>query len=163
MSAQHEQQQQTTEQRQPGLIGRLYARFAGLVHELGKFGVVGGVAFVVDTGLYWLLLEGGMNTFAAKTIAVIVAATVAFAGNRFWTWRDRPKSGLHREYVLYFVFNAIGLGIALGCLWISHSLLGSFWPEIFHTKLADLVAAQGFGLVLGTLFRFYSYRRWVFA
>ncbi|GIG57264.1 hypothetical protein Lfu02_16360 [Longispora fulva] len=144
-------------------VSRLWDRFAGLVRELGKFGVVGGLTYLVDSGVYLFLLGLHWNTYVAKIVAVAIAATLAFAGNRFWTWRDRPKSGLHREYLLYFLFNAIGLGIALGCLWLSHSALGSAWPGVFHTTTADFIAGNVFGLVLGTLFRFYSYRRWVFA
>ena len=37
----------------------LYQRFRHLIHELGKFGIVGGVAFTVDiTIVYALLLRG---------------------------------------------------------------------------------------------------------
>ena len=41
---------------------------------------------------------------------------------------DRPPSSLHREYVLYAIFNVIGLLISLACLWISHDLLGAWRP-----------------------------------
>jgi putative flippase GtrA len=145
------------------LTQRYLGRFAGFIQEVGKFGIVGVVAFVVDTAIFNLLLSpDGKNTLIAKVISTVVAATVAFLGNRFWTWRARPNSSLRREYLLYFLFNAIGLGIALGCLWLSHYGLGAIWPQIFQTRLADNIAAQGFGLVVGTLFRFYAYRRWVF-
>lgn len=148
---------------EPGLIARLYARFGHLVRELGKFGTVGAVAFLVDLSLFNVFGSGlGMEPLLAKTLATVVSATVAFLGNRFWTWRHRSRSGLHREYLLYFFFNAVGLGIALACLGISHYGLGAIWPGVFQTTLADNVSAQLVGTALGTLFRFWSYRRFVF-
>lgn len=143
-------------------LARLVGRFQHLVRELGKFGVVGAVAYAVDFGLYNTLLIGAdWETLTAKTVATAVAATVAFIGNRFWTWRHRERSGLAREYGLYFFFNAVGLAIGLTCLAISHYGLGQIWP-VFETKLADNVASLGVGMVLGTIFRFWSYRRFVF-
>ena len=141
-------------------LSRLYERFRDLVHELGKFGVVGGVAYVIDTALL-LLLRESMHHLTAKTIAAIIATTVAFVGNRFWTWRDRARSGLAREYVLYFTFNGIGLAISLVFLWFSHDVLGAAWPA-FKTGLADVISANVIGLAAASAFRFWSYRRWVF-
>lgn len=143
------------------LVARLFERFRHLLHELGKFGVVGALAYVVDLAVFNLCL-GAMSWLPAKTISTAVAASLAFVGNRYWTWRDRERSRLSREYALYFLFNAVGLGISLACLWISHDLLGHFWPDVFHTRLADNVAAMIFGMALGTLFRFWSYRTFVF-
>ncbi len=143
-------------------MNALWERFGHLVRELGKFGVVGVTAYAVDLSVYLMLYETKLGWFWAKVVSTVIAATVAFCGNRFWTWRDRARSGLHREYVLYFFFNAVGLGIALACLQISHNGFGHFYPQLFHTKLADTIAAQGFGLVLGTMFRFWSYKRFVF-
>lgn len=145
-----------------GALARLVGRFQHLIRELGKFGVVGAVAYVVDASLYNALLIGlHWETLTAKTAATAVAATVAFIGNRFWTWRHRERSGLAREYGLYFFFNAVGLGIGLACLAISHYGLGQIWP-VFQTGLADNVSSLGAGMVLGTIFRFWSYRRFVF-
>jgi putative flippase GtrA len=145
----------------PSLLGRLWHRFGNLVRELGKFGVVGGVAFVIDLVIFNLLLDP-MGHIWAKVVSTTVAATLAFIGNRFWTWRGRSAKRMHREYLLYFVFNALGLGIALVCGWISHDLLGAVWPGIFHTRLADNIATQIVGTAAGTVFRFWSYRTLVF-
>jgi putative flippase GtrA len=142
-------------------VDALWERFGHLFRELGKFGVVGFTAYLVDVAVYNLLYDG-LGWFWAKVASTVVAATVAFIGNRFWTWRDRARSGLHREYLLYFFFNAVGLGIAIACLQISHNGFGHFWPDVFHSRLADNIAAQGFGLVLGTMFRFWAYRKFVF-
>lgn len=139
-----------------------WARLRAPAAELGKFGVVGVVALVVDT-LVYNVCWSHYGVYTAAVISTTVSATVAFLGNRFWTWRDRPRSSLRREYVLYAIFNVIGLLISLACLWISHDALGAWRPDIFHTRLADNIAKQGFGLVLGTAFRFWAYRRYVFA
>jgi putative flippase GtrA len=148
--------------RPTGPLPRLYARFRELVHELGKFGVVGSICFAIDLGINTLLLAEGVEDLTAKSIATAIAATLAFLGNRFWTWRHRESSGLAREYLLYFFFNLVGLGIALVCVAISKYGLGSVWPSIFDTHLASLVAGNLIGNAFGTVFRFWSYRRFVF-
>mgnify|MGYP001158987308 CR=1 FL=1 len=146
-----------------GLFRALTRRFRHLLREMGKFGTVGGLAFVVDIALFNIAVRGlNLESLTAKTLSTVAAATVAFLGNRFWTWRHRARSGLAREYTLYFLFNAVGLGIGLACLAISHYGLGSLWPSVFRSLLADNIAGNVVGTLLGTLFRFWSYRRFVF-
>jgi len=139
----------------------LFARFEHLIRELGRFGVVGAATFGVDVGIFIALRQLTGNPTLAKTVSVIIAATAAFIGNRYWTWRHRPRAGLRREYTLYFVFNAIGLGISLFCLLISHYWLGGYWP-VLRSTLADTISSSVIGMALGTAFRFWAYRRFVF-
>jgi putative flippase GtrA len=135
---------------------RVYYRLGDLVRELMKFGVVGSVAFVVDLVVFNVLLSATDKPLTSKTLSVVVATTVAYAGNRLWTFRQRARSGLHREYLLFFLLNGVGLLISLTCLAVSHYLLG------FTSLIADNIAANVVGLALATTFRFWSYRRWVF-
>ena len=135
---------------------RAYYRLGHLVRELMKFGVVGSAAYVVDIGVFNLMLHATDKPLTSKTVSTVLATTVAYAGNRTWTFRRRSKSTVRREYALFFVLNGVGLLIALTCLGISHYLLG------FTSRLADNIAANLVGLGLGTAFRFWSYRRWVF-
>jgi putative flippase GtrA len=133
-----------------------------LAHEVAKFGVVGCVAFAVDIGVFNLLrYHGGEGVLyekpiTAKVVSTVVATLVAYLGNRFWTFRDRERVGYAREYLLFFLLNAVGLLISVGCLWLSHYVLD------LRSPLADNVSANVVGLGLGTLFRFWAYRRWVF-
>jgi len=129
-----------------------------LKNEVAKFGAIGLVAYIIDVGIFNLLLHNSLSEkpLTAKTISAIVATTFAYFGNRFWTFSDRARTSYRREYLLFFVLNAVGMGIQLTCLATSHYLLG------FTSPLADNVSGNGFGLVLGTLFRFWSYRKWVF-
>jgi putative flippase GtrA len=142
-------------------IRGLVARFEHIVRELGKFGVVGSVSFVVDTLIFNVLLYVHIASLLAATISMTIAASVAFVGNRFWTWRDRERTGLHREYLLYFLFNLVGLGIALGCLAIGIYGLGAMWPA-FKGAIAQNIAKNVVGTALGTAFRFWAYRQIVF-
>ena len=132
-------------------------RVRGIVSELAKFGTVGALSFVVDVAVFNAILAVADKPLTAKTIATLVSATNAFALNRAWSFKDRERTSVRREYGLFVVLNAVGLGIALLCLAVSHYVLG------FESRLADNIAANGIGLVLGTTFRFWSYRRFVWA
>jgi putative flippase GtrA len=147
------------------LLDRLLDRVRALVgllwREVIKFGVVGGVAYVVDIAVFNLLRFGpgellGDKPLTAKAVSVAVATCVAWYGNRQWTFRRRRTAAPVRELVQFFVINAIGLAIGLACLFVSHYVLG------LRSPLADNVSANGVGLVLSTLFRFWAYRRFVF-
>ncbi|MEV4636258.1 GtrA family protein [Actinoplanes sp. NPDC049548] len=143
------------------LLPAVRARFGALVRELSKFGTVGGIAFAIDLVIFNVLLETGAESLLAKTLSTVVATTVAFIGNRFWTWRHREHRNMARQYTMFFLLNGVGLGIGLACLALSHYGLGAIWPE-FQTQLADNISGQLVGTAVGTLFRFWSYRRFVF-
>lgn len=140
-------------------IRGLVERFS---QEISKFGVVGIFAYVIDLSVFnFLRFADGQGILhdkplTAKVISVVFATTFAYFGNRHWTFNQRSRSSFKREYTLFIGINAIGMVIALSCLWVSHYLLG------FQSALADNVSANGVGLVLGTMFRFWAYHNWVF-
>jgi len=131
------------------------------IAELARFGSVGGLAYVVDLGLFNLLRFGpghllGEKPLTAKVLSVAVATVVAWLGNRYWTFADRRTSARRRELAGFVVVNLGGLVIGVGCLAFSHYVLGLTSP------LADNISANVVGLVLGTAFRYVFYRRLVF-
>ena len=135
---------------------RLYERFRVLIHEAAKFGVVGLAGFIVSLGGADILhFDANVGKYKAVVVATIAATVVTFLGNRYWAFRHRERRGMGRETVLFFVFNAIGLLIQLACVAIvvdGANLQGKVWYN-----LANLT-----GIGLGTLFRFWAYRKWVF-
>ncbi|MGN6324964.1 GtrA family protein [Pseudolysinimonas sp.] len=134
-----------------------------LLGQFARFGVVGGVGFLVNFGIFNLLLFTVFDSkkihegpLLANVIATIVAIAVNWVGNRYWTFREHRGQQLLREGVEFGVVSLGGLLIGLGCLWISHYALG------FDSKLADNISSNVVGLALGTAFRFALYRLWVF-
>lgn len=140
--------------RQVNSIRGLYERFRHLIHESAKFGVVGGIGFLVTDGGTNLLQSVLHGWLKANVIATVAGMIVTYLGSRYWTFRHRQRGGLGRETVLFFVFNGIGLAIQLACLGFTNYALG------LSDRLASNVALF-LGICLGTLFRFWSYRKWV--
>jgi len=138
------------------------ARATGAVRRLGaevaKFGTVGMMAFVIDIGLFNVLRAGVLtdSPLTAKGISALVATAFAFLANRHWTYGDRARTGYGRETALFVVTNIAALLIAWACLATTHYLLG------LDSQLADNISGNVIGVGLGTLFRFWVYRTWVF-
>jgi len=139
------------------LLATLTTRVRGLFSELAKFGTVGAISLVVDIAIFNAVLAATDKPLTAKVISTVFSATNAFVLNRAWSFKHRERTTVRREYGLFFLLNVVGLAISLLCLATSHYVLG------FESRLADNIAANGVGLVLGTTFRFWSYRRFVWA
>lgn len=135
--------------------------FRRLRAELAKFGTVGGFAYVIDVGLFNLLRFSDASPIndkpiTSKLVSAGIATLVAYAGNRYWTFKHREAKS-HAESLPVFVgLNLVGMAIAAVCLYISHYVLG------FTSAAADNIAANVVGTGFGTLFRFWGYRRFVF-
>ena len=132
------------------------------IGELARFGTVGAAAYVIDVGTFNVLVHafgGGPlehRPLTAKAIATLLATLFAYFANRQWTWKDRSRRGFVREYGLFLALNAVALAITLIPLAFSRYVLG------YDSAIADNIAGNVLGVGLGTAFRFWSYRRWVF-
>jgi putative flippase GtrA len=133
----------------------IYQRFRQQIHEGAKFGIVGltGVVVVI-AGNDFLHFGLGVEKYISLTLATIAATIITFLGNRYWSFRHREGGSARNDTILFFVLNAVGLLIQWVCLWIVTDAIGlsdRFWYS----------AATLFGIGLGTLFRFWSYRKWI--
>jgi putative flippase GtrA len=141
--------------RQVGLAQLLTGRFWDLVREVAKFGIVGGLAaLVADLGTNLLHFQFGLGPLISNVIATIVSTAVSYAGNRYWTFRDRQRTSAGREGIVFFALNGVGLLIQLACLGFGSYVLG------LHDKLSyNVLLILGIGL--GTVFRYAAYKKWV--
>lgn len=151
---------QADEQHSP--ISRM-DRLKALAAQLVRFGLVGGIGFIVETAVFNALLftvlaptvvPGG--ELWAKVIATLIAIVTNWIGNRLWTFRHDRRSDRGREGLEFFGVSLIGLVVGLVPIWMTGQLLGLTGPIALN--LANIV-----GLGLGSIFRFVCYRWWVFS
>ncbi|HTM84461.1 MAG TPA: GtrA family protein [Mycobacterium sp.] len=135
-----------------------------LITQLVRFGLVGAVGLVIDVGVFNLLRLTVFEPSAvhegpvyAKVISTALAIIANWVGNRYWTFGPERRPQVVREGLDFVLVSLGGMVIGLGCLWVSHYLLG------YTSLLADNISTNVIGLALGTAFRFWMYRVWVFS
>jgi len=145
-------------------LAALNARARHLGPEAVRFGIVGLSGVAVQVGTFNLLRYAGprdvgvleARPITAQVLAIGLATVVTYLGNRYWTYRHRARGPVWRELGVFVLLNGIAIAIGSACLALSHYALRLTSP------LADNLSGNVIGLGLGTLFRFWSYRRFVF-
>ena len=131
-------------------------RFAELIPELAKFGVVGLAGSVIDLGgAAYLHGALGVGPMVSKGLSIIAATVVTYLGSRFWTFRHRVNQALLREGVLFVALNVVGLAIAECVIAVV-----TYGLDMKGSLAYNAASVAGTGL--GTIFRYFSYKKWVF-
>ncbi|MEV4560568.1 GtrA family protein [Kitasatospora sp. NPDC049285] len=134
----------------------LVQRMRGLSTEALGFALIGATGVVVNFGLFWFLTNGfGLASLRSNVAATLVAIATNYLGYRYWLYKDRDAASRKREITLFLLFSGIGMLIETGTLGFTQYVLGLDSP---FEKLGGKVL----GLVVATVFRFVSYRTWVF-
>ncbi|MEO9137947.1 MAG: GtrA family protein [Jatrophihabitans sp.] len=136
------------------LRDRLRGSVRILVKELAAFGAVGALAFVIDVGLFATL--AGAGALKAKTVSTIVSTTFAYFGNRYLSFSHRARSSLGRETAVFFGINLVTLAFSL--LVIAFFVYPLGYDHASRTVFLVNIATIG----VGTIFRFWAYKRFVF-
>ena len=138
----------------PTLLERLRGSWRILLKEIAAFGVVGAVGFVIDVGLFNVFFSHGQ--IIAKCISTFAATTVTYFGNRYFSFSHRARTGIGRE-------TSIFLGINVITLLFSIAVIGFFeYPLHLKHHLLAMNVVNIATIGLGTIFRFWSYKRFVF-
>jgi putative flippase GtrA len=136
--------------------GALRRRIDLLVREVAKFGAVGGAGLLVNLAVFNLVRHlTDLQVVRASVIATVVAIVFNYVGFRYFTYRDRDKSGRTKELTLFLLFSAVGLVIENGVLYVA--TYGFGWDTPLQSHVFKFL-----GIGVATLFRFWSYRTWVF-
>ena len=124
--------------------------------ELVKFGIVGGLGTIIDLGGAAVLHSAyHLGPLESKALSITAATIFTYFGSRFWTFRHRENQAVHREALLFIGLNLVGLVIAELVIAVTTYGLGLKDPLAYN-------AASFIGTGLGTIFRWYAYRKWVF-
>lgn len=148
------------------LIDRVREVLPPRYRELAKFLVVGGTAWVVDTGIFTVLSHTILSdrVITSKIISILISTILSYILNREWSFSTRGGRERHHEAMLFFLVNGLALLLNLVPLWLSHYALGfnlKHHPQ-FTVSVADFIAANIVGTLVGMAFRYWAYRRFVF-
>ncbi|MFF9808500.1 GtrA family protein [Streptomyces coeruleorubidus] len=137
-------------------MGHGVSRLRRLLHEVAKFGAVGGAGVLVNLLVFNLVRHvTDLQVVRASVIATVVAIVFNYVGFRYFTYRDRDKTRRTREMSLFLLFSAVGLVIENGVLYAA--TYGFGWDTPLQNNIFKFL-----GIGIATLFRFWSYRSWVF-
>src|SRR5712691_5630801 len=118
--------------------------------QLAKFCVVGAGGYVVNLGVYTLLLNwANLPYWLAATGSFLVAVTNNYTWNRLWTFRHH-RGRVAYQGLRFLVVSTVALGANL---------------LVLHALVAlgvDKVAAQAIAIVLVTPLNFVGNKLWSF-
>jgi putative flippase GtrA len=120
-------------------------RDPGLVGQVLRFGIVGGLGFILDAGILRTLVYFGASPFASRIASLAAAVTFTWILNRSMTFAAR-KPPSWREFGAYVLSSLLGLLINYG-LYSGAVLL--------HLPL---LMALAIGTIAGSVFNFFRYR-----
>ena len=94
-----------------------------LIEQIMKFGVVGVIAFVIDFGVMVGLTEVfGIDPVLSATVSFIISVIFNYAASMRYVFSHREGMSRTREFVIFVVLSAIGLGINDLLIWAGTDL-----------------------------------------
>jgi putative flippase GtrA len=119
--------------------------------QLVRFGIVGGIGFVVNLAVYTLCVHAiGIDYHLAAVLAWLVAVLNNFALNRHWTF-DARAGRAHFQALRFLIVSLLALGVSL--------LLLTLFVDVFG--LAK-VPAQALAVAASMPLNFVGNKLWSF-
>lgn len=136
------------------LVRLLGAERAAVAQEFLRFGVVGTIGFLVDSGVLYGMIWLGAGLYLGRAVSYVAAATATWALNRAWTFRGRGGGPVHRQWALFVAVNLVGFALNYG----TYAVLVATVPVVVAHPVLGVAA----GSVAGMFTNFALSRRVVF-
>ncbi|MFN2135854.1 MAG: GtrA family protein [Candidatus Promineifilaceae bacterium] len=176
-------------------VARVSGRFGVNPKEVErflKFAVVGAIGFVVDFGIFNLLIgpfygllaagkplsnffvQLGLTPEQALTLAPAFAGTISFVAaiisnflwNRYWTYPDSRSKSTRRQFVMFFVVSLAGILIRIPIITFLHKPLTSLLALVPtlepYSARLGENAALAVSVVVVMFWNFFANRYWTY-
>jgi putative flippase GtrA len=122
--------------------------------QILRFGLIGVIGLLVDTGTLYAGLGCGLGFGAGRALSFIAAVLTTWLLNRRFTFRSRRATSLAREGFTYLVAMSLGGLLNLACYALIMTQL------TYHPLLPGVAVAVG--SLTGMLANYASAKWWVF-
>ena len=94
-----------------------------LINQILKFGVVRGIAFVIDYGILFLLAKViGLNELISAAISFIISLTFNYFLSTKWVFEAKKQTP--KEVIIFVLLSVVGLGINEVLIYLGTKKLG---------------------------------------
>ena len=133
-------------------IAPMTARTNSLSAQFLRYFVVGGVAFVADFALLYLLTElAELHYLFSASVAFIAGVAVNYALSVTWVFDHRSVDNRMHEFVIFAVIGIVGLAFNAALMWLFTELVGFHYLESKMVATA-LILLFNFGARKALLF-----------
>lgn len=99
-----------------------------LIKQLFRFGIVGGIAFLIDYSVLFVCTEYlGIYYLISSFISFTVSTVFNYIASVRWVFDVDQKKSQRRNFVLFIVFSVIGLGINQCIMWFGVEKLDLYY------------------------------------
>ena len=105
-------------------------KFRELFFQLIKFGIVGVIAAITDVSVLVILTEkAGVNVLLASAVSFCVSVVVNYILSMTFVFKG-GKQGKLREFVVFVLLSAGGLGINQLIMWLGVKVMGMYYLAV---------------------------------
>lgn len=121
-----------------------------LIKQLFRFGIVGGIAFLIDYSVLFVCTEYlGIYYLISSFISFTVSTVFNYIASVRWVFDVDQKKSQKRNFVLFIVFSVIGLGINQCIMWFGVEKLDLYYMLV---KIGATAIVMVFNFVTRKMF-----------
>ncbi len=157
-----------------------------------KFLIVGGIGFIVDFGIFNLLLDPANALFSvgtgvfviltglgfseyfithlgptvASAVSFVAAVCSNFLWNRYWTYPDSRSRSRRRQFTMFFIVSAVGVLIRIPIVFfmtpIFRSMVDNFGPLQAYSTRVADNLSLAVAVLVVLFWNFFANRYWTY-
>ena len=121
-----------------------------LIKQLFRFGIVGGIAFLIDYSVLFICTEYlGIYYLISSFISFTVSTVFNYIASVRWVFDVDQKKSQRRNFALFIVFSVIGVGINQCIMWFGVEKLDLYYMLV---KIGATAIVMVFNFVTRKMF-----------